>query len=122
MVNDTIDQIANWLGEWTFRSLSLEAQLQEEITFILQESKYEFESEYILGPHSRVDFYLPQPKIGIEVKVGSRTNQVMRQIHRYNGYDQISGIILITSRAKHTSIPLELNHKPVRIVFIGGIR
>lgn len=121
-MGETIDRIANWLGSWAFRSLSVETHLQDEIDHILQNSEYEFKREYTLDPHSRVDFHLTESNIGVEAKVGSGVNQVMRQIHRYNSYDQISGIILITSRAKHTSIPLELNHKPVRIVFIGGIR
>ena len=119
---ETIDQIANWFMTWVFQSLTVEARLQAEVNHILQASNYEFMREYILDHRSRLDFYLSETRFGIEVKVDSRVNQVMRQVHRYNGYSQVSGIILITSRAKHTSIPSELNHKPVRVVFIGGIQ
>lgn len=120
--NTIIDQIANWLETWTFRFLANEKYLHAEVYQVLKSTKYKIISEYKLGARSRIDFYLSESSIGVEIKIAGSVNQVMRQIHRYNAYDQISGIILITSRAKHTSIPLELNHKPVRIVFIGGIQ
>jgi len=99
-----------------------EADLQLEIGHVLSEVGHKYLREHRFNDQSRIDFYLPEHKIGIEVKVAGNVNSVMRQIHRYNACDPVDGVILITSRAKHTSIPKELSHKPVRVVFIGGIR
>ena len=117
-----IDDLAISLREWSFRSLANEAGLHLEIGHVLTSIKCKYSREHVLGAQSRIDFYLPEHKIGIEVKVAGSVNQVMRQIHRYNGHDQIDGVILITSRSRHTSIPMDLSGKPVRVVFIGGIR
>ncbi len=117
-----IDQIAEELREWSFTSISVEAELQLEIGIVLGKMGHKFLREYVLNARSRIDFYLPDHKIGIEVKVAGGVNQVMRQIHRYNACDPIDGVILVTSRTTHTAMPTELNSKPTRVVFIGGIR
>jgi len=117
-----IDQITDELREWTFTSTAIESDLQFEVGIVLGKLKHKFLREHVLNARSRIDFYLPEHKIGIEVKVAGGANEVMRQIHRYNACDPIDGVILITSRTKHTATPEELNRKPVRVVFIGGIR
>ncbi len=117
-----IDQIADELREWTFTWTAIENDLQLEVGIVLGKLKHKFLREHVLNARSRIDFYLPEHKIGIEVKVAGGANEVMRQIHRYNACDPIDGVILITSRIRHTTISEELNRKPVRIVFIGGIR
>ncbi len=117
-----IDEIAKELREWSFPSMAIESDLQFEVGIVLGRLKHKFLREHVLNARSRIDFYLPEHKIGIEVKVAGGANEVMRQIHRYNACDPIDGMILITSRTKHTSTPEELNCKPVRVVFIGGIR
>ena len=117
-----IDQIAGELREWTFQSMANEASLHQEISHVLTEMKYKYLREHSISSRGRIDFYLPEHNIGIEVKVAGGINAAMRQIHRYNGHDQIDGVILITTRTSHTLIPNELSGKPVRVVYIGGIR
>ncbi len=122
MIIDQIDQISEEFREWSFTSISVEAELQFEIGIVLGKMGHKFLREYVLNARSRIDFYLPDHKIGIEVKVAGGVNQVMRQIHRYNACDPIDGVILVTNRIRHTTISEELNHRPVRVVFIGDIR
>ncbi len=117
-----IDQIAAQLQEWSFVSIVVEGRLQYEVRHVLNALKYKYQQEHRLDARSRVDFYLPEQKIGIEVKTAGSPSKVMKQIQRYNECDQIKGMILITSRSRHTDIPEMLAGKPVRVVFIGGIR
>ena len=122
MVDKKIDQIAAQLREWSFVSIVVEERLQYEVHHVLNALGCVHKREYRLDARSRVDFYLPEQKIGIEVKTAGRPNEIMRQLQRYNECDQIKGVILITSRSRHTDIPEMLAGKPVRVVFIGGIR
>jgi len=117
-----IDAISDDLREWSFRSMRNEAELHLEVAHVLTAIGCKYLREHSLSPLSRIDFYLPEHKIGIEVKVAGGVTQVMRQIHRYNEHDQVDGVILLTSRVRHTSLPKTLADKPVRVVSIGGIR
>ncbi len=117
-----ITQISQELRSWEFTSMAVEESLHLEIAHVLTELGHKYLREHILNPRSRVDFYLPEHRIGIEVKVAGSVNEAIRQISRYNECHQIDGTILISSRAGHTSIPSMLADKPVRVVFIGGIK
>ncbi len=122
MDSPKIDQIATQLRGWSFVSVSVESPLQYEVSHVLTAMGHEHRREYRLNSRSRIDFFLPEHRIGIEVKVAGKFGEVMRQIQRYNECEQIKGVILLTSRSRHTGIPEMLADKPVRVVFIGGIR
>jgi len=79
-----------------------------------------FEREYQLGPGERIDFYLPGPKLGIEVKVDGSATVVMRQLQRYLGYSKVQEIILLTTRSKHLGVERVLCGKKVHVIFTGA--
>lgn len=68
--------------------------------------------------HSRID--LLAGRIGIEVKIKGGWADVIRQLTRYAHCDEISALVLVTTKARHHSIPTELAGKPVSLVSLIG--
>lgn len=117
-----------------------EEELQQSISEALTACGIDHEREYRLSLHDRIDFFVPFPhgSIGIEVKVAGAQHAVLRQLHRYALSPQISGLVLVTSRARHLQISWDgpahdhddpakrrtgdatLAGKPIRIVPIIG--
>lgn len=85
-----------------------EAELQTAIESILTENNINFIREYSLSEKSRIDFLIGD--IGLEIKVGFSYAEVIRQLHQYAQFDEITTLILFTSRLSHT-MPKELNGK-----------
>ncbi|MGH8075643.1 MAG: hypothetical protein ACREO4_16455 [Lysobacter sp.] len=81
---------------FTFRD---ERQLQEAIASVLDEAGIRYEREKVITPVSRLDFYLPQCRIGIEVKVQGAAAVAWRQVERYLGHADVDGVLLAASRA-----------------------
>lgn len=73
-----------------------------------------------LSPEDRIDFMLGT--VGVEVKVKGGLAEVTRQLHRYAQHESVSGLVLVTSKARHTGVPSWLNNKPVAVhpLFVGG--
>ena len=72
-----------------------------------------FLREHQLGPKfGRIDFYVPDVKVGIELKVKGSPSQVLRQIHRYAHCPDISALILLTARARLAFSPMQINGRP----------
>lgn len=69
------------------------------------------------GP-GRVDFWLPESGVAIEVKVGGGSMDLARQIQRYAHADGVHGILVITTRVWHAALPPTLNKRPVRVVVL----
>jgi len=97
-----------------------EAALQAGVERVLQEQGIGFEREKSLSPRDRIEFYLPEARVGIECKIDGSQIAVMRQLLRYAESDRIEELILLTSRNKHRSVPETLHGKPVHIVYVGG--
>lgn len=106
----TAENVVRQLSSTRFRFDS-EAQLQEMVAALLPG----FEREVSLSPADRIDFL--GEGVGLEVKVDAPTAAVIRQLHRYAQSEQVSALVLLTNRARHLSIPREMNSKPVNIVF-----
>lgn len=74
------------------------------------------EPEWVLSAQERIDFYVPDGKIGVECKIDESEFKVASQLLRYAKSDQIDGLILVTSRHKHLRIPSTLNSKPLHVI------
>jgi hypothetical protein len=76
----------------------------------------DFVREHKLDARSRLDFYFPAPRIGIEVKINGSTSAIARQVHRYLHHPDVSALILLSRRSNVESLPDTINEKPLRIV------
>jgi hypothetical protein len=65
------------------------------------------------GDFGRIDFYLPEHRYGIELKVKGSPSEVLRQLHRYAQCPQIAALIFVTGRPRLAFAPMALNGKPV---------
>lgn len=108
----TVEDIAELLRGFRFTTSS-EAELQSGVAEVLSGFSVVYESEYRLGNKDRIDFYLPALKVGIELKIDGGANQVADQLLRYVQHDEIAGLILMTSKASHRTVPGALNGKPI---------
>jgi len=113
----TVRDIATLLGGYRFDA-STEFDLQNGVTTALFRSGIDFIPEYNLGrPHGRVDIYLPTDRIGIELKATGSPTEVLRQLSMYAECPGIHGLILVSLRARATSlVPATLSGKPVATV------
>ena len=57
-----------------------------------------FEREYQLAARDRIDFFLPDSGIGLELKIGASQMPVLRQLIRYAESPEIKGLIVVTIR------------------------
>lgn len=86
-----------------------EEELQEGLALALADAGYPVRREVVLDGTSRIDLMVVQdaeseewvpPGIGIEVKVAGRSASVLKQLERYARFDQVTGLILVTSRRR----------------------
>jgi hypothetical protein len=77
-----------------------------------------FEHEHRLGPGNVVDFFVPDPGVGIEVKKGKpgSTRRVMEQVERYAGFEEIRAMVIVVEGKLHWH-PETVNGKT--LVYIG---
>lgn len=95
---------------YTFAS---EAGLADALEDVLREAGLVPERERVLDARSRLDLLVGG--VAIEVKVGSDPADVYRQLRRYAAYPCVEGIILVTSRVRHSWIPDVIDGIPVRV-------
>lgn len=76
-----------------------EAQLHKAIADLLEDERIGFIREYPLSATDRLDFWLPESGVAIEVKVRESMAVAMRQVERYLRDDRVRGLILAASRA-----------------------
>ena len=99
----------------TYRySVGSEERFQRGVEQALRRHGIVFLREHQLGaPYGRIDFYLPDVKVGIELKVKGSPSQVLRQLHRYAYCPDISALILLTARARLAFSPMQVNGRPL---------
>ena len=94
-------------------SVGSEDTFQSGVEQALQWHGIVFFREHHLGPeYGRIDFYVPDVKVGIELKVKGSPSQVLRQLHRYAHSPDISALILLTARARLAFSPMQINGRP----------
>lgn len=99
----------------TYRySVGSEDSFQRGVEQVLYRHRIPFLREHQLGPeYGRIDFYLPDGKLGIELKVKGSPSQVLRQLHRYAQCPDVAVLILLTARARLAFSPMKINGRAV---------
>jgi hypothetical protein len=95
-----------------------EEDLQNLIEAVLKKHEIEYEREYRLSAHDRLDFLVNS--VAIEVKVQGARNEVIRQLHRYAEHVAVSAILLVTTKARHLDMPAKMCGKPVGVASLLG--
>jgi hypothetical protein len=91
-----------------------ETDFQRGIEEVLARHSIVFLREHQLGPqYGRIDFYLPEHKYGIELKVKGSPSEVLRQLHRYALSPDIAALILITGRSRLAFAPISIEGTPL---------
>lgn len=91
-------------------SVSTEAALHVDVDRVLHTIYPLVEHEYDLGGgHGRIDFYIPELQIGLELKVKGGAALVARQLHRYCQSPKLRALVLVTTNPLHSRLPKEIN-------------
>lgn len=114
----TAAEVADLLRGYRFRFTD-EDSLQALVLGALEREGLEATREVRLDQRNRVDVLVGA--IVVEVKVAGMAADVARQLARYARFEQVKGIVLVTSRARHV-FPHEIEGKPVEVVstLLGG--
>lgn len=88
-----------------------EAELQEALETALKADGVPYEREVILSETERPDFVCG--RTAVEVKIKGTPAQVVRQLYRYAGLQEIDQVLLVTTSARLSSMPAVLQEKPV---------
>ena len=97
-------------------STIIEQECQLQIATALTQSGISFEREYQLGSGSRIDFMCPDG-VGIEVKLRGRGTSIAKQLKKYEYFDQVKALILVTAYAVDPT-PLGFT-KPLKVIWIS---
>lgn len=81
--------------------------------------RFAFEREVRLNEDDRIDFMFGDG-LGLEVKIDGSLADVTRQLHRYAQAEQVRELLLVTTRARHLSLPLEFNGKRLSTLYLIG--
>jgi len=96
-----------------------EAELQAEIAAAFAAAGIDAAREVRLSDgQSRID--LLAGSVGIEVKIGGGRSAVNRQLARYARCDEITALVLVTTRAGHFGRRVETNGKPILTAALIG--
>lgn len=95
--------------------LSTEKTLQNDIESIFKENEIPYNREFQLSPTDIPDFMVEG--LAIEVKIGGTNIPVFRQCERYCSYDNVHGLMLVTT--KPFDLPHRINEKPTFVLKLG---
>lgn len=119
----TAQEIHATLSNWTFPVTAREEQLQDAIEDVLRKEGIGYVREAGLGSAGRVDFLVEG--VAVEVKIKGGSGDVLRQLYRYAGREEVTGILLITTKVSHVrGLPETMRGKPVWAVvvsYLGGM-
>ena len=73
--------------------------------------------EVILDARNRIDFLVGE--VGIEVKVDGSLTDLVRQLIRYAKFEQITSIVVVSTRARHRDVPRHVGGKPVHLAYLA---
>lgn len=80
------------------------------------------EPEKHLDRFSRIDFYIPRVKVGVEVKVKGSAGDVSRQLARYADSPEIDHLVFVTGRVHLAAMfdgVAQINNKPFTVISVG---
>lgn len=93
-----------------------EVELQEGVAKLLDGLGISYQKEFVLNAEDRIDFLLPGG-VGLEIKIQESLTDVTRQLHRYAQCEQITALVLLTTRMAHRRMPGSIGGKPVYIAY-----
>ena len=100
--------------------LGSESGFQNGLESVLRKHEIPYFREWDLGNNfGRIDFYLPQFRTGIELKVKGSPSEVARQLHRYCQSPDVAAVVLLTGRHRLARMPASINGKPLMSVWLG---
>lgn len=102
-----LNEVAKAVQACSF-DFSSEKKVQHELDIALK--PLGFKREYRLSKKDIIDFYHPEEKIGIEVKIKGPASAILRQCTRYCEFEEIQSLILMTSWS--LGWPESINDKP----------
>lgn len=91
-----------------------EAELQRGVGRALTTAQIPWRAECVLSPKDRIDFMVGN--IGIECKIDHGRASLLRQLFRYAQQDQVAALVVVLGRFNLSSLPSEINGKPLVIV------
>lgn len=112
-----IDSIAKALSSHVIR-FGTELQMQDDVEQILLSIGIAPNREHQLS-NGIVDFFTDGT--AIECKVDRGLAEVMRQCRGYLNDRSVTGLILVTSRHTHRTMPSTLAGKPIRTVWVARV-
>lgn len=102
------------------KKLSLEKEkiLQFELEELFKQHNLVFKREYRLNNHNIIDFYFPNEKVGIEIKIKGERSKILEQLERYSRFDDICTLFLITNRSVISEE--KINNKELFVYSLGN--
>lgn len=104
--------------------IGVELDFQNAVATWLNRQDVRYQREYHLREADIIDFYFPDNRIGLELKVKGSPGAVMRQLQRYARSPEVAALILMTPHASlAASVASSLSGKPVHLVatWAGGL-
>lgn len=95
-----------------------EDELQAGLAAALVAAGHDVIREVRLAARDRVDLLVD--RTAVEVKVAGTPERVLAQLARYAESDWVDDLVLVTTRARHRTLPDEVGGKPLRVVVLGG--
>lgn len=112
-----IDHVINRLESAVIR-IGRESDMQADVEAELRRLGVPFVREYELDAANRPDFMLDDGT-AIECKVTGSQAAVLDQLVRYAEHDQVTGLILVTAKARHFTKRKTIKGKPIRYVWVA---
>lgn len=117
-VSDTMHAVEAIVAKQRF-PLHDEKDTQALLESLLTAAGMTFSREHKLAPGDIVDFLVGDKlKVAVELKIKGRQAQIMRQCERYAQHSEVSGLLLLTSRA--IQMPKSFCGKPVAVVSLSA--
>lgn len=113
MKNENFNKVLEAIYSIKIGFMPQEEQIHDVVSETLRSKNIAFLYEYRLSPSARIDFI--SGDIGIEVKKSTvKNNQLIKQLEKYAQSDEISKIIVITT--KSVCINDKINNKEIIVV------
>jgi hypothetical protein len=113
----TAQQVRDALARYRL-PVSVEKAMQGAVESALRAEGLAFRREVTRGA-DRIDFLVGT--VGVELKVKGSVSEVLRQLERYALWEDVTELLLVTTRGHHLAMPRELNGKPVWVHTVKGV-
>ncbi len=98
--------------------VSVELAMQDAVESALRGERLPFRREVKRGG-DRIDFLVGS--VGVELKVKGSASEVLRQLERYAAWDEITELLLVTSKGAHRALPERVGGKVLLVYVPRGV-